>query len=238
MEYNPLMNCILLFDIDGTLVTRPGNGGSAGLRAMNKAAEVMTQKQGLAEGISFAGATDLDVARQLLTFGGISHPSDSQKRTLLDHYVRYMKEYIKEDAYIAVGAPHDVIPAFEQQGAVIGLGTGNVKAGALAKIQSAGIAPLFNIDNGGFGEDGETRADILRVGVARCNKGIDDSLPVVVIGDTPKDVHAAKAIGAMCVGVPSGKNTRRILLDSGADLVATSIDESLISAVAQLTGAS
>jgi phosphoglycolate phosphatase-like HAD superfamily hydrolase len=39
---------------------------------------------------------------------------------------------------------------------------------------------------------------------------------VVVIGDTPKDVDAAVAIGAQCVGVGTGGWKAQALLDHGA----------------------
>jgi phosphoglycolate phosphatase-like HAD superfamily hydrolase len=40
---------------------------------------------------------------------------------------------------------------------------------------------------------------------------------VVVIGDTPKDVFAAKGIGAVCIGVGTGSFTPDSLIEAGAD---------------------
>jgi phosphoglycolate phosphatase-like HAD superfamily hydrolase len=46
---------------------------------------------------------------------------------------------------------------------------------------------------------------------------------VVVIGDTPKDIRCAKAIGAMAVAVATGHHGAEDLAKAGADLVATSL---------------
>ena len=229
------MNCILLFDIDGTLVSRSSGGRSAGVRAMSEAAFDLTGRKNLAEGISFAGATDLDVARQLLVLGGIQSPTDEQKRQLLDHYVSHIHQLIDEDSYYALGAPREVIPALENAGAVIGLGTGNVRRGAECKLGNAGIADLFRFDLGGYGDDAEVRTELLRVGVERCRPfAKSPDAQVIVIGDTPKDVDAALGINAKCVGVPSGAITLEDLRQAGAHIVIEKIDDALIQAVASI----
>ncbi|MBN2530352.1 MAG: HAD family hydrolase [Deltaproteobacteria bacterium] len=226
------MDCILLFDIDGTLVSRASKRRSAGVRAMSKAAFDMTGRDRLAEGISFAGATDLDVARQLLEMGGIASPTEAQKTQLLDYYVSHIQQLILEDSYFALGAPRDVIPKLHEAGAVIGLGTGNVRAGAECKLHNAGIGDLFQFDLGGYGDDGEARAHILQVAVERCRPHArSKDAPVIVIGDTPKDVLAAKEIGAECIGIPSGSITVADLKSAGAIRVVKEVSDELIFAI-------
>src|SRR5690606_28750588 len=72
---------------------------------------------------------------------------------------------------------------------------------------------------GGFGCDHEERARLLdagarrgaaRLGVAR------EACRVVIVGDTPKDVAAAHAIGAECVAVATGSHGRAQLERAGA----------------------
>lgn len=196
---------------------------------MSEAAYDMTGVAGLADGVAFAGATDLDVARQLLELGGIQGPTEDQMRQLLNHYIRHIRTLIEEDSYVALGAPTDVIPELERMGAVIGLGTGNVRIGAECKLENAGIADLFRFERGGYGDDGRLRAEILRIGVERCRPHARSSTaPVIVIGDTPLDVSAAKAIGARCIGVPSGSITAEDLEAAGADGVVKEVSPEMI----------
>jgi phosphoglycolate phosphatase-like HAD superfamily hydrolase len=105
-------------------------------------------------------------------------------------------------------------------GAALGLGTGNIRAGARAKLERVGLFERFAF--GGFGDDSENRTELLRVGAERGARALDVSLSecrVVVIGDTPRDVAAAHGIGALCVAVATGGSTAAELVASAADHV-------------------
>jgi phosphoglycolate phosphatase-like HAD superfamily hydrolase len=58
----------------------------------------------------------------------------------------------------------------------------------------------------------------------------------VVVGDTPLDVTAAHDAGALCIGVPWGKNSRETLLEAGADEVVDAVDDSLIAVLNRMFG--
>jgi phosphoglycolate phosphatase-like HAD superfamily hydrolase len=100
----------------------------------------------------------------------------------------------------------------------VGLGTGNVRAGARVKLERVGIYEQFAF--GGFGCDHEDRVELIRHGARSGARLLDAPLEkcrVVVIGDTPKDVAAAKGIGAVCIGVGTGHFTPQALAATGAD---------------------
>jgi phosphoglycolate phosphatase-like HAD superfamily hydrolase len=105
-------------------------------------------------------------------------------------------------------------------GAAVGLGTGNIRAGARAKLARVGLFERFTF--GGFGDDSEDRTELLRIGAERGAMALGAALSacrVVVIGDTPRDVAAAHGIGARCVAVATGGATAAELVASGADHV-------------------
>src|SRR5262249_61591230 len=107
--------------------------------------------------------------------------------------------------------------ASAQQGMAVGLGTGNIREGARIKLERVGIYHHFPF--GGFGCDSEDRAALIRRGAERGAERLGVSLDdcrVVVIGDTPKDVDAAQALGADSVGVGTGSFTAAQLLAAGA----------------------
>jgi phosphoglycolate phosphatase len=197
---------VLLFDIDGTLLLT----GGAGRRAFEGAfARVLGRADAVAH-ISFAGMTDLAIARAGIRALGLDL-SPELERARMDELVAGYVALLAEELASTPG--YRIMPGVEQvlDGLVgaprlaIGLGTGNVKAGAQAKLEKGGLWQRFAF--GGFGCDAEPRAEVLRAGALRGAAELGEHLSscrVVVIGDTPKDVEAALAIGAECVGVETG----------------------------------
>jgi phosphoglycolate phosphatase len=87
----------------------------------------------------------------------------------------------------------------------IGIGTGNLREGARLELEHARLAHHFAF--GGYGCDHELRPEIVRIaaerGAARLGMPVA-ACRVVVIGDTPRDVEAARAIGAEALTVETG----------------------------------
>ncbi|MCA9513560.1 MAG: HAD hydrolase-like protein, partial [Myxococcales bacterium] len=59
---------------------------------------------------------------------------------------------------------------------------------------------------------------------------------VLVIGDTPRDVAAARAIGAACVAVATGWTSADDLRAAGADVVVEHLEEAAALAALLATG--
>jgi len=223
---------VALFDIDGTLVTGPERGPSAGLLAMNRAAALLTGVDDTGDPREFAGRTDTQIARMLLQIAGDRDPRQERVTRLVELYVEGLAEFVSTAPYTALGEPGVAVRALEAAGGLVGLGTGNVRAGAEIKLACAGILDLFDLDLGGFGDDGISRADVLRVGARRCDP--TGRLPIVVVGDTPRDVAAAIEIGALCVGTPYRKNTAAVLRGAGAHAVVERLGAGLVDEIERL----
>jgi len=217
---------VVLFDIDGTLVTGPGPSPSPGMLAMDASAYQVTGRGGLHERVEFAGRTDPQIARDLLRAGGNSDPTERDVERLIDAYVDALSRGVKERPYRALAGVREAVEALRSAGAVVGLGTGNVPRGARVKLTSAGLIDLFDLSLGGFGDDASTRDELLRVGATRCDP--EGLLPVVVVGDTPHDVRAARAIGAFCVAVTTGPYDAESLVAFGPHLVLDGLDGDLV----------
>jgi phosphoglycolate phosphatase len=208
---------IYLFDIDGTLL----DGKGAGRRAMEGAfMEVVGSCDGL-QRMGFAGMTDPAIVREGLRNGGIE-PDAEQVATVIDAYLLRLAECIAETAdYGLHPGVHEILDRLDcTDGCAIGLGTGNVERGAQLKLTPVGIHHRFAF--GGFGSDHEQRAELVRVGAVRgaARLGMElDACRVVVIGDTPRDVHAASAIGAECLAVATSFFSVDALREAGATMV-------------------
>ena len=223
---------MVLFDIDGTLVEGPSEGPSAGVRAMRRASRIVTGEEGYFGSPHFAGRTDTQIARMLIESAGDPNPRDEDVWRLASLYVELLAEEIPATPYRALGDAAAAVEGLGASGCVIGLGTGNLRTGGELKLESAGVAHLFDFDMGGYCEDGESRAELLAVGASRCDQ--TGRLPVVIVGDTPRDVEAAHAIGAVCIGVPFRSNDARTLREAGADRVVEEVGLAIPPLVADL----
>ena len=209
---------VFLFDIDGTLLLT----GGAGRRAMRGAFDDVCGPGGAAAlDFPFAGMTDRAIVRKGLQTAGTTAADDAAIDHLLEVYLaRLGDEVTRADSYRVLPGVMGVLSwlTSEVERIAIGLGTGNVKRGAYAKLARGSLDTKFGF--GGFGCDAEDRTALLRVGAERGASAL--GLPIaecriVVIGDTPKDVAAARGIGAECVAVGTGGFEPRALLELGAD---------------------
>lgn len=192
---------VVLFDIDGTLL----ESGGAGRAAMSAAFGRLWGRADACANISFGGMTDRAIARQ-----GLLAVGENVDEARIDQLVA---AYLAQLEHTLPRYPHRVMPGVnvlldalsERADLALGLGTGNVRAGAFAKLRTASLDAYFAF--GGFGCDAEDRAQLLRAGAQRGAERAGAALEqcrVVVIGDTPKDVAAARAIGAEVVAVATG----------------------------------
>jgi phosphoglycolate phosphatase-like HAD superfamily hydrolase len=206
---------VLLFDIDGTLVTT----GGAGRRAIERAFEAFHGRAGACLHFPFDGMTDRAIVRQGLTQLGLE-PTEARIDEVLVRYVPILEEEVarvEASRYRVHAGMEEAVLAALSAGLAVGLGTGNVREGARVKLERVGLYQYFSF--GGFGDEHELRPVLLRRGAERGAHRLGVTLGearVVVIGDTPKDVAAAQAIGAQSIGVATGNWSVKQLLEAGA----------------------
>jgi phosphoglycolate phosphatase len=227
---------VVLFDIDGTLVTGSPVKPSAGVGAMNEAARMATGVDGLYRLVEFAGRTDRQIARDLLRAAGRDDAPAEAVQQLLDQYFAALEAGVTQRPYLALGGVRSCVGALRAQGALVGLGTGNIRRGAETKLRSAGLHDLFEFDLGGYGDDADSRGEVLRVGARRCDPA--GALPVVIVGDTPHDISAAHEIGATCVAVPTGAYDEAALRSAGADELVSMLDDAAAGVILRIAGSS
>ena len=198
---------VLLFDIDGTLITT----GGVGRRALERVFEELYGGAGALGHIRLDGMTDRAIVRAGLTAVG-APTGDEQIDRVLTAYVGVLEDEVgRADPalyYLHRGMAKALEVAAEHREVALGLGTGNIREGARVKLAKVGVYERFRF--GGFGSDHEQRVELIRRGAERGASLLGAPLEecrVVIIGDTPKDVAAAKGIGAECVGVGTGMFT-------------------------------
>ena len=207
---------VLLFDIDGTLVTT----GGVGRRAVERAFERAHGRGDACSLVRFDGMTDRSITRLGLEAIGVT-PDDESIDALLNVYLGELAAELllsTPDTYrVHVGVREALAAARERGRMALGLGTGNLEKGARLKLEHVGLYQHFGF--GGFGSDHELRVELIRVGAERGASQLGlpvSACRVVVIGDTPKDVDAARGIGAESIGVGTASFTAQQLLAHGA----------------------
>jgi len=189
---------ILLFDIDGTLLT----AGGAGRRALALAFEELTGVPGVVAGVDFRGMPDGLIVEQALARLSLSINAD----TIYTHYLKHLERELQAaQASRALPGAAELLTALDREGkaVAIGLGTGNIEPAAYLKLERVGLEGFFGF--GGFGSDHRLRSDILRTAAKRGSQQLGRAVSecdTIVIGDSFHDVDAALEIGAraVCVG--------------------------------------
>jgi phosphoglycolate phosphatase-like HAD superfamily hydrolase len=96
--------------------------------------------------------------------------------------------------------------------------TGNFEATAQIKLGAAGLAPY--LDRGAYASDSHRRADLPRIARERFEGRSGRTLPAkqcVIVGDTPRDLAAARHNGMKCVLVGTGRYPVEELRDAEPD---------------------
>ncbi len=216
---------ILLFDIDGTLVTTGGAGAVAWKRAFE-------ELHGIPADIGVftdAGMTDPEVGTR--TFEAVLHrePSPHELALLIQRRLEHLPEAVATSkAYAVLPGVPDRLRQLSHDGHLLGIITGNGVGAAHIKLARGDLNRWFAF--GAYGDIGVDRAGIVREGChrGRAMLGSDvASSEIFVIGDTPLDVDAAHAVGCTAIGVATGHHDREALRKAGADHVIGTLEEEI-----------
>jgi phosphoglycolate phosphatase len=218
---------IVLFDIDGTLVSVKG----AGRRALTEAIEMVTGVANALEGVRLHGGTDLGILRQAGDLHlGRELGQEEIEEVFKDYLVR-LESYLDASGedYLVLPGVRDILHALCETGQhVIGLATGNLEAAAKIKLRPAGLDTFFEF--GGYGSDAAHRPDLVQKGVDRGQTLMQAEFSktaqpeqIFVIGDTERDVSAAHEVGVMAVGVLAGSTCEPALRAAQPDLLVDSL---------------
>lgn len=210
------MTVVVLWDIDNTLLYT----GGAGSLGMARAFEDLYGVADAFRRVEFSGRTDtaifFDAARE---HGLADGDLPSELERFCDAYIPHLGAALAEatGGRLMPGV-RDVLDALAVRDDVrMGLGTGNFRRGGELKLRHYEIGEFFPGTPGGFGEDSESRDEVIAAGIARMTNGSKPDR-VVVIGDTPHDVTAAHANGAFALAVATGRNGVDELAGCGADV--------------------
>ncbi|HEU4521220.1 MAG TPA: HAD family hydrolase [Thermoanaerobaculia bacterium] len=201
---------LVLFDIDGTLIT----DGGAARDAFSEALRAVYGYRGDVNRYDFSGRTDPQITRMVLGDEGFSDEAIDEGLSDL------WREYLAGLRRNATAARVRALPGIEallqalapMTHMTIALLTGNIEPGARVKLTPPGLNEYFAF--GAFGSDSGDREKLPPIAVERASR-IDgyrfEGEDVVIIGDSIYDVRCGAPYGATTIAVASGKTPAGIL---------------------------
>lgn len=212
---------LILFDIDGTLLTSSG----VGIRAMGAAGRRLYSNHFDEHCIEYAGRLDPLIIADLL----IKHDQQPTPEAIeqFRHAYGAELEALLQTPGIAQPCPGvvDLVDALEQvEQVTLGLLTGNYPETGRRKLSACGLDPdRFPI--AAWGSDSPhtpaAREHLPPVAIERFHHTSARRIgpeQVVIIGDTPHDIACARANACRAIGVATGRYSVADLSSSGADL--------------------
>ena len=213
---------LVLWDIDGTLLSSEGTGA----RGIEIAGRELFGAEFTLAGIELGGRLDPLILRDVFAMIGIED-SDTHHATYRARYHDILKEILAGEHGVQAldGAVELLDRLAEVPGVTQALVTGNYEETARLKLQAAGIDP-DRFAFGVYGDEGEIRHDLPPLALTRYQEQAGTAPSVVVLlGDTEHDITSGQAAGCRVLAVCTGSHDKQRLLDAGADLVLDDLSE-------------
>jgi phosphoglycolate phosphatase len=200
------MTRVVLFDVDGTILLSYG----AGRTAMEAS---LREHFGTAGPSSYRydGKTDKLIVRETMRLQGFTDADiDARMDAVLARYLENLQTALvagdRRAAYALPGVYALLDEVDRADDLVLGLLTGNVVAGAKAKLDAVRL-DFDRFVVGAFGSDHEDRPQLPPIARERASALLGYEVPgdrLIIIGDTPADVHCGRGVGARAIAVATG----------------------------------
>ena len=195
------MPLIILWDIDHTLIENAGvskeiyAAAFAALTGTPPVYEAATE-----------GRTDRLIMRDMFRHHQRPEPPWPTVETALGQAGEDYAGDLRRRGTVLPGIREALTVASEEPDWVSTVLTGNIAANARLKLSAFDLDQFLDLPVGAYGADAEQRPDLVAVARRRIHRarGLADDVPVVLIGDTPRDVEAALTTGSAIIAVSTG----------------------------------
>ena len=199
---------LVLWDVDGTLV----QAGAAAGRAFDVAVERVIGRPAGDHGVRMSGKTDPQIALEILAFAQIA---DGDAHTHLPRVLERLEQelaaavhHLQEHGRVMPGVVELLTRLHVAPDVVSSVLTGNIEPNGRLKVAAFGLDRWLDLDVGAYGSDDHDRNNLGPVALAKLASRRATSLRPVdvwVVGDTPRDLACARACGARCLLVGTGR---------------------------------
>jgi phosphoglycolate phosphatase len=228
---------LVLWDIDGTLVRAGESGALVFDLALERAVGARPVQR-----VLMSGKTDPQIAREYLALMELE--ADDHLPQVLKHLedeLAAAAEIIRRDGSACPGAEEALRALSSVSGVHQSVLTGNLAPNAVVKLSAFGLEHYLDLECGAYGSDEEDRRLLVPIALARQSELRGRTFRAEetwIVGDSPRDLECARAGGAHCLLVGTGRFAVDELASLGADAVFADLRDTaaLVALIAGATG--
>ena len=225
-----------LFDIDGTLLR------SRDRIHFNSFAESIQHVMGMEislSGVNLNGNTDTGILYEAFALAGLPAQAwQPQCEAILEAMRQTVLSRRAEFDLVCMPAVHEALAHLDRQGALLGLATGNLELIGWTKVEAAGLREWFRF--GGFSDRFPVRSAMIADAADKAREILGPNGPedpkICVVGDTPRDISAARDNGLSVIAVATGHYSFDDLAAHHPDACASSLSDLLALTTPQSNG--
>lgn len=209
---------LVLWDIDHTLIENSG----VSKEIYSTAFEILTGRVPR-HAARTNGRTDLAIMEAMLVENGISDVEWVDTADALQRAGAVHRAALAARGAVLPGVVALITALAAGPQVVQTVVTGNIRANAEVKLGALGLGDHFDLDVGGYGSDHMERYRLVEIArqraAAKYGPQYGEPDCAIVVGDTPRDIEAARRGGAEVLAVASGLYSADELRAAGGRLV-------------------
>jgi phosphoglycolate phosphatase len=212
-----------LFDIDGTLLR---SRDRVHVDSFAASVQRITGFEVTLSGILLHGSTDTAILREACQQAGIPpRVVEHHLEAILDAMRQSVLARRHEMDLVRMPGVVDILEHLSRKNALLGVATGNLEMIGWIKIEEVGLREWFRF--GGFSDHFPIRAELIGQAARKAREMIGGGARICVVGDTPRDIEAARANFLSVIAVATGKFSFDELMQHQPEVCATSLADLL-----------
>ena len=214
-----------LFDIDGTLLR---SRDRIHFNSVAASVQRVTGFEITLAGVQIHGSTDTAILREACHQAGVPPEIlEAHTESILEAMRQTVAERRHELDLIRMPGVEEALSHLARRGALLGLATGNLEMIGWIKVEQAGLREWFRF--GGFSDRFPVRAELIGQAAKKARELTGAEATVCVVGDTPRDIQAARANSLSVIAVATGNYSFDELLEHKPEVCATSLADLMVS---------
>jgi phosphoglycolate phosphatase-like HAD superfamily hydrolase len=211
-----------LFDIDGTLLR---SRDRVHVESFASSVARVTGFEVTLAGILLHGSTDTAILREACRQAGVpAEVLEPRLEAILEAMRLSVAGRRHEMDLIRMPGVAEALKHLARQGAVLGVASGNLEMIGWIKIEEVGLREWFRF--GGFSDHFPIRSELLGQAAAKARE-LTGKTNICVVGDTPRDIEAARANFLSVIAVATGHYSFDELVEYQPEACATSLADLL-----------